>query len=52
LHDGLREAAEDTDPHTACKALARQFGSDFPVPAKEETAKPQRKAITSSGNSG
>jgi len=48
----LREAADDSDPHTACKTLERQFGSDFPVPAPEETAKPQRKAITSSGNSG
>ena len=50
--DVLREAAEDTDPHTACKRLAREFGSDFPVPAPEETAKPQRKPITGSGNSG
>jgi len=52
LYEALREAAEDTDPHTACKTLARHFGSDFHIPAKEETAKPQRKAITSSGNSG
>lgn len=52
LYDALREAADDTDPHTACKTLAGQFGSDFPVPPKEETAKPRRKAITGSGNSG
>jgi hypothetical protein len=52
LLDALRAAADDADPHEACKAMWRQFGDDFPVPAKEDTGKPQRRAVTSSGNSG
>lgn len=52
LLDALRAAHDDADPHEACKALHRQFGDDFPVPAKEDAGKPQRRAVTSSGNSG
>jgi hypothetical protein len=48
----LREAADDVDPHTACKTLAKQFGDCFPIPAQKETAKQQGRAITSSGSSG
>jgi len=52
LLNALRDADLDADPHTACKTLAREFGDDFPIPEPEETAKPQRRAITSSGSSG
>jgi hypothetical protein len=52
LLDALREAADDADPHTACKTLARQFGDDFPIPEPAATARPQRRAVTSSGSSG
>lgn len=52
LHNALRQATDDADPHEACKTLWREFGDDFPVPAPEETAKTQRRAITSSGDSG
>jgi hypothetical protein len=51
LLDVLRDAIEDTDPHTACKALASEFGNDFPIPDPEDSGKRQRRAITSSGSS-
>jgi hypothetical protein len=51
LGGGPRAAADDTDPHTACKTLARQFGPDFPVPDPDDAGKPQKRAITSSGSS-
>lgn len=52
LFKALRDAASDADPHTACKTLAREFGEDFPIPERQATARPQRRAITSSGSSG
>lgn len=52
LRRALQEAADDADPHTACKALSRHFGSDFPVPEPEQTGKKQTRSITGSGNSG
>jgi hypothetical protein len=51
LLDVVRDAADDTDPHTACKALASEFGDDFPIPDPEDSGKRQRRAITSSGSS-
>ena len=52
LLDTLREASDDADPHTACKALAGEFGDDFPIPDAQATATPQHRAVTSSGSSG
>jgi hypothetical protein len=51
LIEAVRDAERDPDPHTACKALRKKFGDDFPVPDKEETAEPKRRATVSSGNS-
>jgi hypothetical protein len=47
-----RAAQQDVDAHTACKELQRHFGNDFPVPAKEDTARPQGRPFSHSGNSG
>jgi hypothetical protein len=52
LLTALKSAKQDPDPHTASKTLRRQFGDDFPVPEKTETAKSKPPAITHSGNSG
>ncbi|AKT40071.1 cyclic GMP-AMP synthase DncV-like nucleotidyltransferase [Chondromyces crocatus] len=52
LLEALREAQSDPDPHTACMTLQREFGDDFPVPPKDDTGSPRRKAITHSGASG
>lgn len=48
LRDALDEAADAVDPVEACKKLRRQFGDDFPVPEKSETAKQQSRAIITS----
>lgn len=52
LLNALRDAAADADPHTACAKLAGELGGDFPIPEPQATAKPQHRAITSSGSSG
>lgn len=41
----LEDAYDETDPHEACKTLKKQFGDDFPVPAKQSTAQSRSKAI-------
>lgn len=51
LRDALRATESEIDLHAACKALAKHFGDDFPVPPKSETAEKTGRAITSSGNS-
>lgn len=51
LRDNLVEAQSDIDPHTAAKTLSKEFGTDFPVPEKKDTAESLSKAITSSGGS-
>lgn len=48
----LDAAKHDPDPHSAGTVLQREFGEDFPVPSKDDTAVPHKKAIVSSGNSG
>lgn len=49
LRDALDFAINDTtDPHEACKKLEKEFGDDFPVPTKEETAKYSRPAMVGS----
>jgi hypothetical protein len=37
--DALDKAKAETDPAKACEALRKVFGSDFPVPEPEDTAK-------------
>jgi hypothetical protein len=52
LRDTLEAARGETDPQVACELLRKQFGDDFPVPTKEETAQVRKRAISSSGASG
>lgn len=51
LKSVLDEARATIDTRTACQALQRQFGDDFPVPDPEETAKKNAPAIVSSSSS-
>jgi len=52
LTDALQEARVTFDPVNACKRLQEVFGSDFPVPDPEDTAKKTRApAIISSSSS-
>lgn len=51
LKDALDEADREADPHEACKILCKQFGEDFPVPEKSETAKRKSVAMVSSSGS-
>lgn len=46
LLKALEEAEAEVDPVEACKVLRKQFGDDFPVPSKEETAQRKSVAIT------
>lgn len=51
LRDAL-EAAESEDlPEDACKILNKQFGDDFEVPEKPQTAKAVTAPVISTGNS-
>jgi hypothetical protein len=51
LLQALEAAHEEADPVEACTILRGQFGDDFPVPPKEETAQRSRPAIISSSSS-
>ncbi len=51
LRDVLSEAYSEADPHEACKKLNKQFGDDFPIPAKEQTAQSRGKAIVGTSES-
>lgn len=46
LQEILVQASNETDPHEAVKLLAKQFGDDFPIPEKEDTAKVKFAAIS------
>jgi hypothetical protein len=50
LKVALDEARATIDTRTACLALQRQFGDDFPVPDSKETAKKNVPAIVSSSS--
>lgn len=53
MSEALRAVRETTDPVEACKILQKIFGSDFPVPEPEETAKRfVSPAIVTSSSSG
>ncbi|MCB2380329.1 hypothetical protein LGH70_22245 [Hymenobacter sp. BT635] len=52
LKAALDAAHEESDPHEACKGLQKVFGSDFPVPAKSDTARKAAAGAASSGLSG
>ncbi len=49
LQDRLKDVQNEVDPVEACKTMQREFGDEFPVPEKKETAEPKRRAVTSSG---
>lgn len=51
LRDALRDAYNEELPEDACKLLKKQFGDDFKVPEKSETAKAVSAAVISTGNS-
>lgn len=51
LRDTLSDAYNEELPEDACKLLKKQFGDDFKVPEKSETAKAVTAAVISTGNS-
>lgn len=51
LQVALDAASAAVDPVEACETLREVFGSDFPVPPKQETAKRHAPAIVSSSSS-
>jgi hypothetical protein len=51
LRDALQEAYDEELPEDACKALKKQFGDDFKIPKKAETAKAVAPAVISTGTS-
>lgn len=51
LQDALSDAYDEELPEDACKLLNKQFGDDFKVPEKAETAKAARAPFISTGNS-
>lgn len=51
LRDALGEAFDEDLPEDACKVLKTQFGDDFKVPEKAETAKATVAPVISTGNS-
>jgi hypothetical protein len=51
LKTTVTDAVKDVDEHSACKALAKLFGDDFPIPEKTETAERRARAVSSGGSS-
>lgn len=51
LKSSLEEAKAEADPHQACKILQKEFGPDFPIPPKEDTAQSRRKAMVGTSES-
>ncbi len=51
LHDALQYADLEPLPEKACRKLAGQFGSEFPTPSPDETAKKVRTPYISTGHS-
>lgn len=51
LQEALDEAYNEDLPEDACKLLNKQFGDDFKVPEKAETAKAAVPPVISTGNS-
>ncbi len=51
LRDALNNADEETDSVEACKTLHKQFGDDFTVPEKVETAQRRTPAILTTSES-
>ncbi len=51
LQTTIEKAKQKVDPIEACQILQKQFGDDFPVPSKVETAQKRPPAIISSSAS-
>lgn len=51
LRDALSDAYDEDLPEDACKLLTKQFGEDFRIPEKAETAKVVAAPVISTGNS-
>ncbi|MBS7690739.1 nucleotidyltransferase [Pseudomonas lalucatii] len=51
LRDALSNAYDEDLPEDACKLLNKQFGEDFKVPEKHETAKAVTAPVISTGSS-
>ncbi|MBL7773412.1 MAG: nucleotidyltransferase [Chitinophagaceae bacterium] len=51
LRDTLEDAENEADPFEACKILRKQFGKDFPVPAKETTGQNRKLAVAGTSES-
>ncbi|RQY49162.1 nucleotidyltransferase [Burkholderia stagnalis] len=51
LRDALSDAYDEDLPEDACKLLTKQFGEDFKIPEKAETAKAVAAPVISTGNS-
>lgn len=51
LRDALQAAYDEDLPEDACKLLNKQFGEDFKVPAKSDTAKATTAPVIGTGNS-
>ena len=51
LKEVLVAAQNEADPHEACKILKKEFGDDFPVPPKEETAQNRKRAVVGTNES-
>jgi hypothetical protein len=51
LQEALNSAADEVDPHEACKTLKKVFGEDFPVPDKTATGVKKSPAIASASAS-
>ncbi|WP_371229713.1 cyclic GMP-AMP synthase DncV-like nucleotidyltransferase [Pseudomonas sp. QE6] len=51
LRDALQKAYAEDLPEDACKLLKKQFGDDFKVPEKSDTARTVSAAVISTGNS-
>jgi len=51
LRDALGAAYDETLPEDACKPLAKQFGNEFPVPPKSDTAKAVAAPFVHTGSS-
>lgn len=52
LLSALQTARSKLEVHDACAELAKHFGSDFPVPDKEQSSTPTKRAVSDSGSSG
>lgn len=51
LKQALEDAQAEADPHEACKLLKKEFGSDFPVPPKVDTAQSRKRAVVGTNES-